>query len=41
MTESFTDGGGQVVEQVIYDPKAATFSTEVGKIKAADPEAIA
>ena len=40
VTESFTGGGGQVVEQVIYDPKAASFSTEVGKIKAADPEAI-
>ena len=39
--KSFTDGGGQVVEKVIYDPKAASFSTEVGKIKAADPEAIA
>lgn len=34
-------GGGQVVEKVIYDPKAASFATEVGKIKAADPEAIA
>jgi branched-chain amino acid transport system substrate-binding protein len=34
-------GGGQVVEEVIYDPKAASFSTEVGQIKAADPEAIA
>ena len=39
--ESFTAGGGEVVEKVIYDPKAASFSTEVGKIKAADPEAIA
>ena len=40
-TKSVTDGGGQVVETVIYDPKAASFATEVGKIKAADPEAIA
>jgi branched-chain amino acid transport system substrate-binding protein len=39
--KSITGGGGQVVETVIYDPKAASFSTEVGKIKAADPEAIA
>ena len=38
---SFTAGGGEIVETVIYDPKAASFSTEVGKIKAADPEAIA
>jgi branched-chain amino acid transport system substrate-binding protein len=40
-TQSITDGGGEVVEEVIYDPKAASFSTEVGQIKAADPEAIA
>lgn len=39
--KSVEGGGGQVVEKVIYDPKAASFSTEVGKIKAADPEAIA
>jgi branched-chain amino acid transport system substrate-binding protein len=39
--KSFEGGGGQVVEQVVYDPAAASFSTEVGKIKAADPEAIA
>lgn len=39
--KSITDGGGEVVETVVYDPKAASFSTEVGKIKAADPEAIA
>jgi len=40
-TKSIEGGGGQVVESVVYDPKAASFSTEVGKIKAADPEAIA
>jgi branched-chain amino acid transport system substrate-binding protein len=39
--KSVTDGGGQVVQTVIYDPKAATFSAEVGKIKAANPDAIA
>jgi branched-chain amino acid transport system substrate-binding protein len=39
--KSIESGGGQVVEKVIYDPKAASFSTEVGKIKAADPDAIA
>ena len=38
---SFEGGGGSVVATVIYDPKAASFSTEVGKLKAADPEAIA
>jgi ABC-type branched-subunit amino acid transport system substrate-binding protein len=39
--KSFEGGGGKVVESVVYDPAAASFSTEVGKIKAADPEAIA
>lgn len=39
--KAVTAGGGQVVQKVIYDPKAASFATEVGKIKAADPEAIA
>src|SRR5262249_28050934 len=41
VTKSFEGGGGQVVEKVVYDPKAASFATEVGKIKAADPDAIA
>ncbi len=40
-TKAIEGGGGQIVEKVVYDPKAASFSTEVGKIKAADPEAIA
>jgi ABC-type branched-subunit amino acid transport system substrate-binding protein len=40
-TKAIEGGGGQIVEKVIYDPKAASFATEVGKIKAADPEAIA
>jgi ABC-type branched-subunit amino acid transport system substrate-binding protein len=40
-TKSITGGGGKVVSTVVYDPKAASFATEVGKIKAADPEAIA
>jgi ABC-type branched-subunit amino acid transport system substrate-binding protein len=33
-------GGGQVVDEEVYDPKAADFSAEVGKIKAANPDAI-
>jgi ABC-type branched-chain amino acid transport systems, periplasmic component len=33
--------GGQVVEKVIYDPKAAEYSADVAKIKAANPKAIA
>ncbi len=40
-TKAIEGGGGQIVEQVVYDPKAASFAAEVGKIKAADPEAIA
>jgi ABC-type branched-subunit amino acid transport system substrate-binding protein len=41
VTKSVTGGGGTIVKQVIYDPKAATFSAEVGQIKAANPDAIA
>ncbi|GIF05819.1 ABC transporter substrate-binding protein [Actinoplanes siamensis] len=33
-------GGGQVVAEEVYDPKAADYSAEVGKIKAANPAAI-
>ncbi|WP_433794281.1 ABC transporter substrate-binding protein [Actinoplanes sp. CA-252034] len=33
-------GGGQVVAEEIYDPKAADFSAEIGKIKQANPQAI-
>ncbi len=38
--KSVDGGGGEVVERVIYDPKAANYSAEVGKIKAAQPEAL-
>ncbi len=41
VTKSVTEGGGEVVETVIYDPKAANYSAEVGKIKAAAPDAVA
>lgn len=41
VTKSVTDGGGEVVATKIYDPKAATFSAEVGEIKAAGADAIA
>jgi branched-chain amino acid transport system substrate-binding protein len=33
-------GGGQVVAEEVYDPKAADYSAEVGKIKQANPDAI-
>ena len=39
-TISITDSGGEVVEQVIYDPQAQTFDAEVQQIAAADPEAV-
>jgi len=38
--KSVTGSNGEVVEKVIYDPKAAEYSAEVGQIKAADPDAI-
>jgi ABC-type branched-chain amino acid transport systems, periplasmic component len=38
--KAVTDGGGTVVEKAIYDPKAANYSAEVSKLKAANPEAI-
>jgi ABC-type branched-subunit amino acid transport system substrate-binding protein len=41
VTKSVTDGGGEVVITKIYDPKASTFSAEVGAVKAANPDAIA
>ncbi|SEL28425.1 ABC transporter substrate-binding protein [Nonomuraea pusilla] len=41
ITKTVTDGGGEVVERVDYDPKAADFSAEIAKIKAKNPKAIA
>jgi branched-chain amino acid transport system substrate-binding protein len=35
-----TASNGEVVEKIIYDPKAANYATEVQSIKAADPDAI-
>ena len=39
--KSVKNGGGDVVAKEIYDPNASSFSAEVGKIKAANPDAIA
>jgi ABC-type branched-subunit amino acid transport system substrate-binding protein len=39
--KAIEDGGGKVVTTVVYAPDAASFATEVGKIKAAGAEAIA
>ncbi|MFI6497655.1 ABC transporter substrate-binding protein [Nonomuraea typhae] len=33
-------GGGEVVEKIIYDPKAADFSADVAKVKAKNPKGI-
>jgi ABC-type branched-subunit amino acid transport system substrate-binding protein len=41
VTKSVTDGGGEIAITKIYDPKAATFSAEVGAVKAKNPDAIA
>ena len=38
--KSIKGANGEVVEKIIYDPKAAEFSAEVSKIKAKDPEAV-
>ena len=38
--KSVTGSNGEVVETIIYDPKAAEFTAEVSKLKGADPEAI-
>ena len=38
---SLEESGAQVVEKIIYDPAAQTFDAEVGRIKAANPDAIA
>ena len=40
VTKSIEAGGGQIVANVIYDPKATDFSADVAKVKAAGPEAI-
>ncbi len=38
--KSVNEGGGDVVEKIIYNPQAKNFDAEVQKIASADPEAI-
>ena len=38
---NFTAGGGEITEKIIYNPQAAEFSAEVGKLKASKPQGIA
>jgi branched-chain amino acid transport system substrate-binding protein len=40
VVKTITDAGGQVVERVDYDPKAADFSAEVAKLKAKNPKGL-
>ncbi|WP_219461718.1 ABC transporter substrate-binding protein [Nonomuraea rhizosphaerae] len=40
VTQTAEAGGAQVVERVDYDPKAADFSADVARIKAANPKGI-
>jgi ABC-type branched-subunit amino acid transport system substrate-binding protein len=40
VTKAVTEGGGEIVANVVYDPKATDFAADVAKIKAAGPEAI-
>jgi branched-chain amino acid transport system substrate-binding protein len=39
-TTNFTAGGGKVASTQIYDPKAASYESEVSKTKAANPDCI-
>ncbi|MBF8190536.1 ABC transporter substrate-binding protein [Nonomuraea sp. K274] len=38
--KTVTEGGAEVVERIDYDPKAADFSADVAKLKAANPKGI-
>jgi ABC-type branched-subunit amino acid transport system substrate-binding protein len=40
VTTSVEDGGGTIVDSIIYNPQAANFSAEVGQLKAANPECV-
>ncbi|MEV0592253.1 ABC transporter substrate-binding protein [Nonomuraea cavernae] len=40
VSETVTAGGGQVVERIDYDPKAADFSADITKLKAKNPKGI-
>ena len=39
VTEAFTEGGGEVLESIIYDPQAQNFDAEVGQVAAAGADA--
>ncbi len=41
LAASFEAGGGEVIDTIVYDPQAQTFSAEVGQALEADADAIA
>jgi ABC-type branched-subunit amino acid transport system substrate-binding protein len=41
LSETITSGGGTVAAQVVYDPQASNYTSEVSQIAAAAPDAIA
>lgn len=40
VTTAVEDGGGTIVETIIYDPQAASYTAEVSQMATANPEAI-
>jgi ABC-type branched-subunit amino acid transport system substrate-binding protein len=40
VTKAVTEGGGEIVANVVYDPQATDFAADVAKVKAAGAEAI-
>jgi branched-chain amino acid transport system substrate-binding protein len=41
LSETITSGGGTVAAQIVYDPQASNYTSEVGQVAAAAPDAIA
>ncbi|SDS77808.1 ABC transporter substrate-binding protein [Jiangella sp. DSM 45060] len=41
LTETLESGGGTVVDQIVYDPQASNYTSEVTQLAAAAPDAIA
>src|SRR5690625_1289844 len=39
-TESIENGGGTVLDTLVYDPKAASFSSEVSQVASLQPDAL-
>ncbi|WP_026875693.1 ABC transporter substrate-binding protein [Jiangella gansuensis] len=41
LTETIESGGGTIATQVVYDPQASNYTSEVSQVAAAQPDAIA